>query len=233
MGSIDDVLSGTGPDDTDLTQGPQVSSSDDYEIVLGYDPADYRHLGAAMGAEYDKVPATLVVRDIGDAATAQEGIIDAASTALAQVLPFPLGLVANAGLEIALSPIVFITDKLILTSAVEPRSARSAMVMSFNQPTVYTSGMQPYIFRYAGHVLINELDGDGRNQFYAAYREYLRASASLVGAERQTMPWVVELTFRDMFRAGYVVDLSMSINAAEPSKADISFTLFVIDDRFS
>ena len=106
------------------------------------------------------------------------------------------------------------------------------MMMSFNQPTVYSAGMQPYVFRYSGTVLINKLDGDGRNAFFKIYKQYLRASAGLVGEQRRSVPWIVDLAYRDAVRSGYVLDMTMSINALEPTKADLTFSLYVISDHF-
>jgi len=227
VGLIQDVLDGIGPSDTALTYSAALPVPPDYNPVLGFDPADYTHLGATTGSVYDDSHATLTVRGIHQAAS-----VAVAESALKQALPFPFGILAAAGLESTMSGIVLLTDKFLITSATEPRAARAAMVMSFNQPSVYSAGMRPYVFRYAGHVLINQLDGDGRNRFYAFYRKYLRASAGLVGRDRRAFPWLVELKYRDMLRTGYVSDLGLSINALDPSKGDMNFTMFVVADSF-
>ena len=205
MATVDDILAGAAPADTPLTAfvGPLPA---DPRVVVGLDPADYLHLGAALGREYDGRHAVLTVR----------------TTAL----------VAGPSLGDAPASTVFTTDKFLLTAAIEPRTARSSMMMSFNQPTVYSAGMQPYVFRYSGTVLINKLDGDGRNAFFKIYKQYLRASAGLVGEQRRSVPWIVDLAYRDAVRSGYVLDMTMSINALEPTKADLTFSLYVISDHF-
>jgi hypothetical protein len=230
MGSIDDVLTGSGPGDTGLTQGPSPQPAPlESGVVFGYDVADYTHLGAALGSEYDEQHASITVREVSGV-RASTG--KAVGEAIEKTLPFLYGAVFSAGAQATISDVVYVTDKFMITSAVEPRSSRSTMVMSFNQPTVYTAGMRAYIFRYSGHVLINKRDGDGRNDFYTLYRKYMRASAGLVGTDRRSFPWLVELTFRDMLRRGYVLDASIGINALEPTKGDISFTLFIVDEQF-
>lgn len=193
--------------------------SSNFNVVSTPTETDAAHIGSAFSGGYDGEHMTLVVRETGAGGLAKKVI--------GQNIPITLG-----GLALQ-NDIIFVTDKLIVESASEDRSCRLAPLFSFGQPLVYSSGDNPYVFRYSGKLLVNKLDGDSKNQFYSMYKKYLRASSNLAGKNRTVVPWVVELNYRDMYRKGYVVDCNISVNSMQPVMAELTFSLFVIEDRFN
>lgn len=184
---------------------------DDTRVSL---PADVAHVGSTFGDGHQDQFAVLSVWQINP--------------------PRGAGTLGDprAGPAFQSSELVFSTDKFLLVSVSEMRASRAAPIFTFGQPLIYSSGRRPYSFTYSGHLLINQIDGDGRNNFHRMYEDYLRVSANPAGSGKVVLPWIVELAFRGGFRRGYMTNVDISLDGMTAAKADFSFSLFVIQDGY-
>lgn len=129
--------------------------------------------------------------------------------------------------------IVFATDNFLMTSFVELDSERFIPVYNFSTPVVQTSsssGRSTRVYNYQGTLLFNSIEGSSYAEFQIAYLDWLRASACLVGTDRQLVPYVVELTYRDQIRRGYLLSLTIDHAATVEHGVSFSFTLFVVHE---
>lgn len=208
-------------DGLEITLSDLISDTDTLVLNLSLDdtrpsvPLDVAHVGSTFGNGHQDQFAILSVWQINPSSTKAGNQTS--------------GTVGGAVRE---AELVFSTDKFLLASASELRSSRAAPVFTFGQPLVFTAGRRPYIFNYSGHLLISRIDGDGRNQFYEVYDQYLRASANLIGSDRAQLPWIVELAFKGGFRRGYVTNIDIALEGTTSGKADFSFSLFVVQDGY-
>jgi hypothetical protein len=217
---LSDIISGTvGDTINQLTQLANEAVAEVFYVVATPTEESSAHFGAAFGRDYDGEHMTLIVRETGFGGLAKK--------VAGQLIPIQWG-----GLAVQ-NDLIFVTDKFLVEAASEDRSCRFVPLFTFGQTIGYSSGDNPYVFRYSGKLLINKLDGDSRNQFDAMYRKYLRASSNLRGKKHVAIPWVVEANYRDMYRKGYIIDCSISVNSMQPAMAELSFSMFVIEDRFN
>lgn len=129
--------------------------------------------------------------------------------------------------------IVFATDQFLLDNLQEGDAERYTPVYNFGTAVVQTSpesGRQPRVYQYAGSLLMSEVEGSDFLKWQVAWDEYLRATRNVVGGARRSLPYVVELSFRDQLRRGYLISMSQGTNSLLPGQGTLAFSMFVIHE---
>ena len=121
-------------------------------------------------------------------------------------------------------------NKLILTALSESQSERVDPVYTFGATNVFSSGRQPRVYVYQGITVLTERDGNTRNELFNFYKRYLRGSANLVGEERRENPYHARISFRNVFRDGFVVSLDTTASSDFPSIANVAISMFVYEE---
>jgi len=119
--------------------------------------------------------------------------------------------------------ILCINDHFLLTGMNESDQERFSMAYTLGDPVLRGGrGRRPRMFAYTGILVDTLKDGSGIGIWRYVYENYLRAS-SCVNKDA-----IVELTFRDQYRKGYVTMCDLQYNANNPQRAGIMWTMFVI-----
>lgn len=121
-------------------------------------------------------------------------------------------------------------DQFLLTGENEAQSERADPVYTFATTSVFTSGRQPRIYVYQGVLLLTQKDGNTRNALSEFYQKYWRASACLVGEERRRAPYHARMSFRGIYRHGFVISFDTTVVAEIPTVANVAFSMFVFDE---
>ena len=116
------------------------------------------------------------------------------------------------------------TDHFVLTMFSETDQERTAAFLTAGDPSLYVgAGIQPRLYSYGGIVGNSTVSGKGVPAWMYAYERYLR------GTKCQRNRAVVELSFKDQFRMGYMVSCKLDHDAGRPQQASLMFSLFIID----
>ncbi len=128
--------------------------------------------------------------------------------------------------------IVFASDDFIVDVIQETDQERYSVSYTFADPVVQAAseGRQPRLYTYAGTLLINGVLGSALARWLPAWETWLRATANLRGADRRATPWVAEISYRDQFRRGYLVNTAFERSSELPGRASFSLTLFVVHE---
>lgn len=125
------------------------------------------------------------------------------------------------------------TDKFLITHVMETRSFRYTPLFTFGQPQVYSPNRRgTRTYQLGGSILLNHLDGDSRNDLWRAWDRELRATKMLVGPEQKIKPKILEVTFRNCVRLGYLTDLSMTPQSNTESQVGLTMSMFVVHEYF-
>lgn len=132
----------------------------------------------------------------------------------------------------------FETDRFILQSAMESRSYRQTPTYTFGESLIFTSPVpQVRVYQYSGVILSNTDDGDVRSEQWGNWRKYMSMSRGVVGKEvepnsPQESPLIVDITFRDMIRSGYMISFATDLDAQNPTRAGLDFSMFITSEAF-
>jgi len=128
--------------------------------------------------------------------------------------------------EISTNKILCATDHFLLAGMNESDQERFSMAYTIGDPVVRGGrGRRPRMFAYTGVLVDTEKSGSGIAIWNSVYEEYLRASSCVnLGA-------VIEFSFRDQFRKGFVVGCTLTYDSNNPQRAGLMWTMFVIGTR--
>lgn len=115
------------------------------------------------------------------------------------------------------------TDQFILTGMNESDQERFSMAYTIGDPVLRGGmGRRPRMYAYTGILVDTEKDNSGIAIWMTVYEQYLRSSACV------NQEAIVELTFRDQFRKGFITTSNMQYDANHPQRAGLMWTMFVI-----
>lgn len=122
-------------------------------------------------------------------------------------------------------------DYVLLQSCTEVYLDRLSPTYTFGAPMIHTSGVDARQFVYTAYLVPNEREGDFAARFIEKYETLLRASSLIKYDERGVVVGtvLVELTYRDQVRRGYITSLSSQRDSQLPNAVAITFSMFVID----
>lgn len=119
--------------------------------------------------------------------------------------------------------ILCVTDHFLLTGMNESDQERFSMAYTIGDPVLRGGlGRRPRMYAYSGILVDTEKDGAGIAIWREIYEKYLRASSCV------NLTAIVELTFRDQYRKGFVTTCNMLYSANNPQRAGLSFVMFVV-----
>ena len=174
--------------------------------------------------EYDFVHAVLVIREAPRVGSVLTGSSDPLRRYLESI---------NLRQREPLGRIVYATDHFLVDFFQETDSERYTPVYNFGTSTVHTnsrSGRQPRMYQYGGQLLSSEVEGSAFSAFQVSWDNWLRVTRNVTGSERHDLPFVVELTYRDQIRRGYLVSMNQGSQSLIPGQSQFAFTMFVIHE---
>ena len=134
--------------------------------------------------------------------------------------------VREVGSEYGAGKILCVTDHFLLTGMNESDQERFSMAYTIGDPVLRGGrGRRPRMFAYTAMLVDTEKDGSGIAIWQEIYENYLRASSCV------NLNAIVELTFRDQYRKGFVTSCNLSYDANNPQRAGLMWTMFVIGTR--
>jgi len=119
----------------------------------------------------------------------------------------------------------------ILQSCTEAYIDRVSPTYTFGAPMVHSSGTDARQFVYTAFLIPNEREGDYAAKFADEYEFLLRASALIGHDKLSTVPGnlLIELSYRDQIRLGYITSLTAQRDSQLPNAVAITFSMFVVD----
>jgi hypothetical protein len=115
-------------------------------------------------------------------------------------------------------------DQFFLTQVSEPSSEKYQIYQTFDQDYIFFFDRNPHIYVYSG-VLINAADNfQWRNEFQEQYERSLRGTRCIQNNARAV------LTFEDVQRQGYLLEMNMQNTSNNPMHTPFSFTFFVVQE---
>ena len=125
--------------------------------------------------------------------------------------------------DIVTDEILCTTDQFLLTGINESDQERFSMGYTLGDPVLRGGrGRRPKMFAYTGMLVDSEKDGSGIFIWRSVYEDYLRASSCV------NLFAIIEFTFRDQYRKGYMTSCTLQYDANHPQRAGLMFTMFVI-----
>lgn len=125
--------------------------------------------------------------------------------------------------DIVTGEILCATDHFLLTGINESDQERFSMGYTLGDPILRGGrGRRPKMFAYTGMLVDTKKDGSAIAIWRFVYEKYLRASSCV------NLSAIVELTFRDQYRKGYVTMSNLQYDANHPQRAGLMWTMFVI-----
>lgn len=231
--SFTDIVSYVGSQSPNGTRKDVAATKADNAAQRSYvdslcdpEPLRHRHARGVAQVEMDLSHAVLVVRESPRLGTRLDSRVD------------PLRRLLESKHLQARAPtgkIVFATDQFIMEHFQESDSERYASVYNFGVPIVQTnsvSGRQPRVYQYGGSLVSTEIDGPQFSMWQAAWDNWLRVTKNVTGGARYFLPYVIELTFRDQGRRGYLLSMSKSAQSLIPGQQQFGFSMFVIHEWF-
>lgn len=129
---------------------------------------------------------------------------------------------------------VFSSDQFIISRVSETRMFRHSPIFTFGQPQVFTPNVRAIrSYQLAGYVLLDHVSGDTRNQLWKRWDSTLRASAMLVGKERQESPHILDISYRNCLRSGYLTDFQLTPQSQTENQVDLTMSMFIVTESFS
>lgn len=115
-------------------------------------------------------------------------------------------------------------DEFFLTQVSEPSNEKYQIYQTFDQDFIFFYDRNPHVYVYSG-VLINAEDNfEWRNRFQHEYERLLRGTKCVENGARAI------LSFENVIRQGYLLDLNMQNTSNNPLHTPFSFTFFVIKE---
>jgi hypothetical protein len=125
--------------------------------------------------------------------------------------------------EFSSGKILCVTDHFILTGMNESDQERFSMAYTIGDPVLRGGrGRRPRMYAYTGVLVDTEEDGSGISLWRVIYEKYLRASSTV------NLKAIIEFTYRDQYRKGYITGCRLNYNANQPQRAGLMWTMFVI-----
>lgn len=115
---------------------------------------------------------------------------------------------------------VYATTDFALTQVQEQEAEKYQIIETFGDDIVYFHGKRPTVYSFSGN-LLNTVDNQWKNNFYTKYKEIMRGTKC---AENKTRAY---LFYDDILVEGYMLNLSMSMNAQETKVVPFSFSMFI------
>jgi hypothetical protein len=136
---------------------------------------------------------------------------------------YGLLVVKEIGSAYSSGKILCATDQFLLTGMNESDQERFSMAYTIADPVLRGGrGRRPRMYAYTGILVDTEKDGSGIAVWRWVYENYLRASSCV------NLNAVIEFTFRDQYRKGFITTCNLSYDANNPQRAALMWTMFVI-----
>jgi len=112
-------------------------------------------------------------------------------------------------------------NEFFLTQVSEPSNEKYQIYQTFDQDFIFFFDRNPHVYVYSG-VLINAEDNfEWRNTFQREYENTLRGTKCVENGARAV------LSFENVIRQGYLLDLNLQNTSNNPLHTPFSFTFFV------
>lgn len=134
---------------------------------------------------------------------------------------------------------VFATDQFVLMNISENRAYRNVPIYTFGKPLLFSPDVANVrVFEYTGVILNNQLDGDVRNQQWQNWNRYLSLTQAVIGKNPESInpeesPLIMNLTFRNMIRTGYLLNFRTNVDANLPTQSTFGFSMFITSESFA
>lgn len=121
------------------------------------------------------------------------------------------------------------SDNFVIMHFNESDQERTAIQYTFGSASLFVGpGRAPRIYSYGGALVDSKNSGKQIAHWLRMYNRYWRATASTAGDINGA--WLINLSFRDQFRKGYIVNTKLDYDASKPLIAQFSFSMFVISE---
>lgn len=117
------------------------------------------------------------------------------------------------------------SDNFVIMHFNESDQERTAIQYTFGSASLFVGpGRAPRIYSYGGALVDSKNSGKQIAHWLRMYNLYWRATSATAGE------WLINLSFRDQFRKGYIVNTKLDYDASKPLIAQFSFSMFVISE---
>lgn len=136
---------------------------------------------------------------------------------------YGLLVVREVGSAYGSGKILAVNDHFLLAGINESDQERFSMAYTIGDPVLRGGrGRRPRMFAYTGLLVDTEKSGSGITIWRYVYEKYLRASSCT------NINAVIEFTYRDQYRKGFIISCNLSYDANNPQRAGLMWSMFVI-----